>query len=397
MFVFNGARTAPTKSYVLLFDQTTQKATLERLDSTYTFNLATKNGVDISAQHTKLYPKKPHKDSVHDRDEGGDEDLFGEQAPHGDEGTDPDATNPYDFRHFLNAVKSKKGDEADKGYASSPDARAATPHVGSATATPPAARQPVQKKRKAASVFAARPTAKPAAAAAVKKTVVPTVQLERKATAPSTTTSKSSAAAAGSSGSKIKSAEFVQDSSEEEEDVDVDAEGELDSGFPSPVPAHSLSHSRSHTHNNNNHSSDNEAEDDSDTSDLEIHIPDTNTATHLRPHTDNARRRSPSAGPISLASAATSVAGTPRQGRSGAGVEEIDFGDLGGEEGEEEEEFEEVGTGGRERERGERKSVGGNAGGGTAAEGDVDEDDPLFMEMMEGLAGGESSEESEEE
>ena len=28
---------------------------------------------------------------------------------------------------------------------------------------------------------------------------------------------------------------------------------------------------------------------------------------------------------------------------------------------------------------------------------EVDEDDPLYMEMMEGLAGGESSEESEEE
>ncbi|KAJ4314233.1 hypothetical protein N0V94_006541, partial [Neodidymelliopsis sp. IMI 364377] len=239
MFVFNGARTAPAKSYVLLFDQTTQKATLERLDSTYTFNLATKNGVDISTQHTKLYPKKPHKDSVHDRDEGGDEDLFGEQAAQGDEGTEPDGANPYDFRHFLNAVKSKKSDEADKGYASSPDGRAATPHMGGATATPPAAaRQPVQKKRKAASVFAARPKAKPTTAASsssVKKTVVPTVQLERKATAPTTTTSKTSAAAAaaaGSSGSKIKSAEFVQDSSdeEEEEDVDVDAEGELDSG-----------------------------------------------------------------------------------------------------------------------------------------------------------------------
>lgn len=44
-----------------------------------------------------------------------------------------------------------------------------------------------------------------------------------------------------------------------------------------------------------------------------------------------------------------------------------------------------------------RKSVSSAAGVNAAAAAEVDEDDPLYMEMMEGLAGGESSEESEEE
>ncbi|KAF1931116.1 uncharacterized protein M421DRAFT_18853, partial [Didymella exigua CBS 183.55] len=123
VFVFNGSRTAPAKSYVVLFDQTTQKATLERLTDTYTLNLASKNGADVSSSHSKIYPKRLHKDSVHDREEG-EVDLFGPEA--GDEanaGTEPDARNPYDFRHFLAAARTKDAAE-EPGYASSPDHRA---------------------------------------------------------------------------------------------------------------------------------------------------------------------------------------------------------------------------------------------------------------------------------
>ena len=109
MFVFNGSRTAPSKSYVLVFDQTTQKATLDRLDSAYTFNLQSKNGADVSAEHGKIYPKKAHKDGVHDRDrEEGEVDLFGEE----------------------------EGDEANAGTAA--DAASAVPEAG---AKPPSARK----------------------------------------------------------------------------------------------------------------------------------------------------------------------------------------------------------------------------------------------------------------
>ncbi|KAJ4355049.1 hypothetical protein N0V95_003267 [Ascochyta clinopodiicola] len=261
IFVFNGTRTAPTKSYVLRFDPTTQKATLDRLDSTYTFNLSTHNAADVSSQHTTIYPKKPHKDSVHDKDTNED-DLFGETQERGDEGLEPEHGNPYDFRHFLNAVKSTK-EGGEVGYASSPDARS----THTTTSILPA-RRAVEppKKRKAASVFAKKPAAKGGAKS------VPSVKLERKAserpvsasTSISTSTAKAKAATskppAPAPGSKIKSAEFIASSDESDADgdgdvnmathhannnnddddidmdMDMDAEGEPDSSFPSPHP-----------------------------------------------------------------------------------------------------------------------------------------------------------------
>ncbi|KAF3035282.1 hypothetical protein E8E12_000940 [Didymella heteroderae] len=389
MFVFNGARTAPSKSYVLLFDQTTQKATLERLTDTYTFNLSSKNGADVSSHYSKIYPKKTHKDSVHDREEG-EVDLFDDAGDEANEGTVPDATNPYDFRHFLNAVK--KQDPKEEGYASSPDHRSNT---APSTANTPLSRPQPAKKRKAASVFA---NTKPAAKAAPKK-AAPPINLERRATEhalPSKAQSKAPAPANAGSGSKIKSAEFVHDSS----DSDVDAEGEVDSSAPSP---HHRQPRRSPSPGQRRHddNSDAEGEDDDDGdagyAGLEIEVPDARpnayrNTSHL--HVGGAARalRSPSNGPISLASAANSVESTPRRG---AQAEEIDFGDLGAEDEEDEDEDVERMDIGPPARQDSRKSVSAAVNSAPAAE--VDEDDPLYMEMMEGLAGGDSSEESEEE
>jgi hypothetical protein len=128
IFTFTGNRTAAKKSYVLLFDPTSQQATLEPLSDAYTFNLATRNNKDVSSEHSKIYPKKS-KDSQH-HDEG-DSDLFGEVAADDDAG-DPDPSNPYDFRHFLGKEKEKRGDESEYNV-SSPDYRTGT---GSAMNTP---------------------------------------------------------------------------------------------------------------------------------------------------------------------------------------------------------------------------------------------------------------------
>lgn len=385
MFVFNGSRTAPSKSYVLLFDQTTQKATLERLTDTYTFNLASKNGADVSSHYGKIYPKKSHKDSVHDREEG-EVDLFGEEA--GDaanEGTVPDASNPYDFRHFLNAVKKDKAE--DRGYASSPDHRST---AAPSTANTPVSRPQPAKKRKTASVFA---NTKPAAKTAPKK-AAPTINLERRATEhelPKKPHTKPSAPA-NATASKIKSAEFVQDSS----DSDVDAEGELDSSAPSPHPHSRRSPSPGQRHDDAHSDAEGESDDadgdeDAEFGGLEIEVPDARpsalSTSHL--HAGGARGlRSPSNGPISLASAATSAANTPRR----APAEEIDFGDLAADDEDDDEDVERMHLGPSAARPDSRKSA---SAPGPAAE--VDEDDPLYMEMMEGLAGGDSSEESEEE
>lgn len=399
MFVFNGSRAAPTKSYVLLFDQTTQRATLERLDNTYTFNLSTKNGRDVSADYGKIYPKKAHKDSVHDKEEG-EVDLFGEeQDDQANEGTEPDPSNPYDFRHFLNAVKSKKDTAEDKGYASSPDDRSATGSNSANTPILPARRavEPPAKKRKAASVFASKPTAKGAA----KKASAPTINLERRASerpAPASTNS----AASQSTGSKIKSAEFVQESDES----DVDAEGEVDSAVPTPKHTHtrrSPSPGQREDDDEDAEGEEDSADEGGDGGDLEIEIPDANPGrlnvnrnhSHLSTHVDVRGLRSPSNGPISLASAANSVEGTPRRG---APAEEIDFGDFDAEGDEEYDDRDveqmDIGPPARQDTRKSVSAAGGVANGGAA---EVDEDDPLYREMMEGLAGGDSSEESEEE
>ncbi|XPS72605.1 hypothetical protein M3J07_004757 [Ascochyta lentis] len=427
MFVFNGTRTAPTKSYVLLFDPTTQKATLDRLDSTYTFNLSTHNGADVSSQHTTIYPKKPHKDSVHDKD-AAEDDLFGETQERGDEGIEPEQGNPYDFRHFLHAVKSKDAGEA--GYASSPDARS-TP-AGS-TPVLPARRavEPQAKKRKAASVFAKKPAAKGSAksGSSSKSAGVPTVNLERRASerpaSTSTPTSTATGAAKakanssskppssgpGPSSSKIKSAEFIASSDESDVDMDtatnnanddmdmdmdmdIDAEGDADSTFaspqphthpPAPSPGHRPSDSASDS--DMDHDSDNQDDDDNDDGDLEIEVPDARPPTHRlnSSHLNvnargNHRARSPSNGPISLASAANSVQNTPR----------VVHGDI---------DFDADDAGSHDRAAGTGDGGAGHTGGGgsIAKADEVDEDDPLYMEMMEGLAGGESSEESEEE
>ena len=387
MFVFNGSRTAPSKSYVLLFDQTTQKATLERLTDTYTFNLTSKNGADVSSHHGKIYPKKSHKDSVHDKDEG-EADLFGEEAADAaNEGTVPDAHNPYDFRHFLNAVKKDRPE--DRGYASSPDHRST---VTSTVNTPVSRPQP--KKRKQASVFAnTKPPAKSVQKAA------PTINLERRATEHEVPKKQSKPNAPANPGSKVKSAEFVHDSS----DSDVDAEGEVDSSAPSPHHKQSR-RSPSPGRRQDDDMSDAEGDDDDDEEDvgyggLEIEVPDARPSARNTSHLSVGGARgvhSPSNRPISLASAANSVENTPRRG---AAADEIDFGDLGGEDEEDDEDVERMDIGPPARQD-SRKSVSGPAtGGGAAAPGgaEVDEDDLLYMEMMEGLAGGDSSEESEEE
>lgn len=390
MFVFTGPRTKPPSSYVLLFDPPTQRAELARLDGTFTFNLSSRNGTDVSAQHAKIYPRKPHKDSVHDRPE--DEDLFGETREQGDEGMLPEQGNPYDFRHFLGAAKRK--DAGEGGYASSPDSRASAPDVAVRTPVLPARRAvEAPKKRKAASVFAAKPTAKGARAKEL-----PTVHLQRRASERPAPSAKAKAAPV-SSGSKIKSAEFVAES----DDSDVDAEGELDSAVESPRRASPGRRSDDDEDAEGDDDDDEDDDDDGGGGDLEIEVPDAKpgrpdlhrNASHLHIASAAQGPPSPSNGPISLASAATSAANTPRR----APPAEIDFGDLGPDD---DAEADDDGDGDVERmdlgspEAPPARQEGRKSAGGRGAE-EVDEDDPLYMEMMEGLAGGDSSEESEEE
>ena len=153
--LFRSQKTALPKktSYILLFDTTSQRATLEPLDSTYTFNIATKNHTDISSSYDKIYPRKPKDEpataTAASTTAGNDtpagtaaDDLFDESSAasyklNPDDGDEPDADNPYDFRHFLKAAaaKEKRGaEDSEYGSPDSPDMR--TPTYSSAITTP---------------------------------------------------------------------------------------------------------------------------------------------------------------------------------------------------------------------------------------------------------------------
>lgn len=432
IFTFTGNRVAPKKSYVLLFDPASQKATLEPLSDAYTFNIATKNDKNISSEYSKIYPKK-NKESQ--QDDEGDGDLFGEVVAD-DESGDPDSNNPYDFRHFLDKEKEKRSDDSEY-HASSPEYRTGT---GSAMNTPQfgarktaettvakaKAAEPVQKKRKTADPFMKKKTG-------VKKAQpTPAIHLERKATERPPPAAAPKAKAAAPPSSKIKSAELVHSSDES----DADAEGELE---PVSSPPRQIRRSPSPQYHASPDAEDEDAEGESDDDGgFEIEIPD---ARPSRPQNNAGGSlknlglgqnlglggrgfKSPSQGPISLASAASSAHGSPnaqaftsRKSREDDNV--IDFGDIEEDaEGEDDEDEDEggyeleidegegegdrdvevidigpparQGTSGHER----KQSIGGPAAGGAAAEDD--EEDPLYQEMMAGLA-GDSSEESEEE
>ncbi|KAH7383769.1 RNA polymerase II transcription elongation factor-domain-containing protein [Pyrenochaeta sp. MPI-SDFR-AT-0127] len=394
IFTFTGQKSEPKKSYVLVFDPSSQQATLEPLSKSYTFNLATKNSKDVSTQYSKIYPKKPKEGSQGKDDE---DDLFGEAAG-GDEAGDPDPDNPYDFRHFLSKEKEKRGDESEYHFASSPDYRtgtgsaANTPQFGArqpAAAPQPKANLPAPKKRKTA-------TPNPMISKPRKTQPPPAVRLERRAS------ERPPPAAAP------KTKKFIHSSDES----DVDADGDAAS---SPAPVHQSRSPARHQPSDDDEDDDAEGESD-DEGGLEIEETDAHPVRRgngalaslgLGQNLGVGYLKSPSHGPISLASATSSVAGSPNPNafenhRNRSTQDEIDFGDLGGDDGEGEEEDEDdyhnrdiepmdlgpparQGTSGHDR----KASMAGVAL-------DDDEDD-LEKMMMAGLVDGDSSEESEEE
>ncbi|KAF1836558.1 UPF0157-domain-containing protein [Decorospora gaudefroyi] len=381
IFTFTGHKSALKKSYVLVLDPASQQATLEPLSSTYTFNLATKNGKDVSTQHTKIYPKKV-KESSQDKDE--DEHLFGEAAAE-EEGGDADPDNPYDFRHFLAKEKEKRGDESEYRYASSPDYRAGT---GSAITTPqfgartssatsgPKPAVPVTKKRKTAA-------ANPMVSKPKKPQPTPAVRLQRTPT----DTPKPKTRAAAPPASRIKSSEIVHSSDES------DSEAVSPPARPSPPPEQRQQH-------HDDDDADEDAEGDSDDGGLEIEVPDArppqrNKGT-LGPNLGTAYLRSPSNGPISLASAANSdVEGSPNPPRPNT-QDEIDFGDLGGEDAEGEDDDEDYNQDIEPMDIGppaQQATAGHDRKSSMAGDAAEDDEDDLEELMRRGLEGGDSSEE----
>ena len=417
---FTGQKSSSKKSYVLVFDPAKQTCTLEPLDSTYTFNLTTKNNSNLTQAYPQL-PLRRHEDDP--LDEAG-----------ASEYDDPDPDNPYDFRHFI-----KKGDkgknagrrENESEVVSSPDYRTGT---GSAANTPllPARRAPTSAaSTKPAPAARKRKSPEPAALVSKKPTSTtkkptPTVRLERKASTRNTTAPKPKASPAKSttkstsksSKAAPKSAEIVHSSDSE--------------GTPPPPPQPQRRRSPSIS---------DEDEDDDAGGLLTIEVPDARPSPKQRPTAlaslglgntlglGGLGFKSPSNGPISLHSAANSVEGSPnprdvtplRYGRD-AQADVIDFGDLGGGDDDEDAEGDEDEDMGyiEDREDDDEDAdadadvddmdIGPPAtvavptrkmsvsGLGIGIEDEEDEDADFVKQMMEGLQeADESSEESEEE
>lgn len=448
VFVFTGQKQIPKKQYVLLFDPASQKATLEPLSSTYTFNLTKKNRADVSSTYAKIYPRKPKDEPAPAPVET--DDLFDVGAKGDDLSQDPEVDNPFDFRHFLGKGKDKRGDESPFPMPNSPDSRAGT---GSAANTPlvvarkPAAAvsskpkpQPVPRPRKRRS-----PEAEPfmtKKAPAKKPQATPTVRVERRAsthpkaeaTAPSKPGRKTATKAAAPA-SKFKSAEIVHSSDES----DDDAEGEVVSSPPAPAP---LRRSPEPVHHQpSDHDEDDEDEDDEGGfggGGLEIEVPDERPA---KPRHNALKSlglgqnlglgglgylKSPSNGPMSLASVANSAEGSPnprftpsKPGRHDHVDDDvIDFGTMDGLRGhdsDEEEEDEEavyeedaeevddrdvepmdIGPPAQHQNNAPPSPTRKMSVSGLVV--DDEDDDPFTKQMMMGfVGGGDSSEESEEE
>ncbi|KAF2643639.1 hypothetical protein P280DRAFT_213791 [Massarina eburnea CBS 473.64] len=375
----------------------------------------------MSSTYPKIWPRK-EKDDVQDVSAAAGDELVNEDASREDVTIAPDPDNPFDFRHFLKPEKNdKKSDDSEYNGISSPDYRTGT---GSAINTPQvaAARKPAtsglgaKTKAKAKAPTQAAPKAKKRKSPEpeARKTTAkkpPTVRLERRATtdpkAKSEAAKPAKKAAAQPPASKIKSAEIVHSSDESDEDADGEPEHEPEP-VPSPQPVHrSPSPPSQSQHQSYEPASDEDEDDEMEDADdtrggldleIEFEIPDERPAKPkqtLRPNLGYLA--SPANGPISLASAASSVEGTPRRNRTMDALENddgvIDFGDMGGSDDDDADgEVDDhdvvpmdLGPPAQTREIEED------------ADAEMEEEDPLYKEMMEGLAGGDSSEESEEE
>ncbi|KAF2488985.1 hypothetical protein BU16DRAFT_586752 [Lophium mytilinum] len=308
-YVFRGQKTQSKKSYVLIFDPAKQTATLEPLSSTYTFNLKSTPTESSSSKLAQRYPQiKPLKD--HDSQDGAD-DLFDDGKSVGGSDSEPDAQNPYDWRHFLSR---------DSG-ASSPDIHSSlntprsdfsrgTPLIVAHKPPPSASLSKIPPKSRTSTTSQPLPTRKATTSATKKPPPNPTVRLDRRASTRPTDPQPFKTTAGSKAKKPVpKSAEIVHSSDDSSSDHDATTSRTI--------------------------------EDPSSTS--TAHPPRALASLGLGQSLGLGGARgflkSPSNGPISLHSAANSASGSPeaspfrraaRRQNNDDDDDVIDFGDTGG-------------------------------------------------------------------
>lgn len=189
---YTGRHTKGEDVYVLVLGgEGNKEVVLEKLESSHAVNLT--QAPDDNDQES-LAKKHPYlTDNESDNDEDG---IFGDEGDAGD--AEPDANNPFDFRHFLKSVEEAPQHEEPSSQPSR--SSAGTPLYKTATSKPaprPAKSTPAAaavKKRKTPSAAATRPNPKrvragedppsskpPTSNPSASKTSVPQVRIDRKA------------------------------------------------------------------------------------------------------------------------------------------------------------------------------------------------------------------------
>lgn len=98
IYHYEGTKSSPKNSYVLVFDQNNQTATLQHLTASYSLNLQSDPDNSSSKQLAQRHAQISEQNDVQEDEEVVD--TSGSVS----EGS-PDMDNPFDFRHFLDGAK----------------------------------------------------------------------------------------------------------------------------------------------------------------------------------------------------------------------------------------------------------------------------------------------------
>ncbi|KAF6239288.1 hypothetical protein HO173_002549 [Letharia columbiana] len=105
VYLYNGAQ-QPSEAVALIYDPNTQTFTLDKIDTSFRFNLrstpSNKDIASLASQYPQLETGLPAPENVED-------DLFDEGSAndHEDLTREADPHNPYDYRHFLKPAQQR--------------------------------------------------------------------------------------------------------------------------------------------------------------------------------------------------------------------------------------------------------------------------------------------------
>jgi hypothetical protein len=167
-YAYKGRRSTSKSSYVLIFDPETQVCILEPVGSSYNFNLTTTPGETSQEKLARQYEQLREEAATADLDEDPD--------------GEPEKSNPYDFRHYLN-INSKPSPTTSPALRATSAAN--TPNLNSTRIPTTSANKPRSKPATKVDPLRQAPrkqkTAATATTSKASQKPTPTVRLDRRA------------------------------------------------------------------------------------------------------------------------------------------------------------------------------------------------------------------------